>query len=190
MTDLLLIRHAETDMAGTFCGHSDPPVNAAGRQQIISLVESLRPKCFDAIYTSDLLRASATANALADAFALPCFPRAALREINFGRWEGLTWSEIEAADPACATEWIKAFPRLPAPGGEAFEAFEDRVRNEAAHLLHQPHHRSIAVVTHAGVIRTILRTFCGIDDQQAAEITKPYCSTYLYKQSTAEAVRS
>jgi alpha-ribazole phosphatase/probable phosphoglycerate mutase len=190
MTDLLLIRHAETDMAGTFCGHSDPPVNAAGRQQIVSLVESLRTKRFDAVYTSDLVRASATANALAGAFTVPCFPRPALREIKFGRWEGLTWSEIEAADPTYAAEWLKAFPNLPAPGGEAFEAFEVRVRNEATDLLSQPQHRSIAVVTHAGVIRTILRAFCGINDQQAAEITKTYCSTYACKQSTAKAVHS
>jgi alpha-ribazole phosphatase len=189
MTDLLLIRHAETDMAGTFCGHLDPPVNAVGRQQIIGLIESLRTKRFDAVYTSDLVRASATANALAVALTIPCFPRPALREINFGRWEGLTWSEIEAADPTYAAEWLKIFPDLPAPGGEAFEGFEARVRNEATHLLSQPH-RSIAVVTHAGVIRTILRAFCGIDDQQAWEITKPYCSTYRWTQSTREAVHS
>ena len=42
MNDLLLIRHAETDMAGTFCGQANPPVNAAGHHQIQTLIERLR----------------------------------------------------------------------------------------------------------------------------------------------------
>ena len=55
MSGLLFIRHAETDMAGTFCGHSDPSVNARGKQQILNLVAHLKPtKTIDEVYCSDL----------------------------------------------------------------------------------------------------------------------------------------
>ena len=42
MSELLLIRHAETDMAGTFCGHSDPELNVRGRAQLADLISRLR----------------------------------------------------------------------------------------------------------------------------------------------------
>ncbi|MDQ1693485.1 MAG: hypothetical protein QOH85_1020, partial [Acidobacteriaceae bacterium] len=38
MTEILLVRHAETDLKGTFCGHSDPPLNDAGRAQLPAIL--------------------------------------------------------------------------------------------------------------------------------------------------------
>ena len=88
MSELLFIRHAETDMAGTFCGHSDPELNARGRAQVGELIDRLRTEEIGVVYTSDLRRAHATGMAIAEAFAVDCHVRSALREINFGQWEG------------------------------------------------------------------------------------------------------
>ena len=63
MNSVLFIRHAETDMAGTFCGHSNPPINARGRQQIQTLMDALKGEEINCIFTSDLERAPATAAA-------------------------------------------------------------------------------------------------------------------------------
>ena len=68
MTGLLFIRHAETDMAGTFCGHSDPPINAAGQQQVAQMISTLTSESIDEIYSSDLRRAVDTANLLSQMF--------------------------------------------------------------------------------------------------------------------------
>jgi alpha-ribazole phosphatase/probable phosphoglycerate mutase len=189
MNDLLFIRHAETNMAGTFCGHSDPPVNAAGRRQIQKLVEALRNEPIAAVYTSDLQRAAATARALAEFFSIPCIVRRALREIDFGRWEGLTWNEIEKLDLPYATRWLDEFPQLPAPGGESFEIFEARVRRETGYLLSlsepgltQTKSSLIAVVTHAGVMRAVLRTLCNVDGEEAWQGTESYCCIFRYAQ--------
>ena len=65
MNDLLFIRHAETDMTGTFCGQSDPTVNAAGHRQIQKLAEPLRTEPIVTVFTSDLQRSVTTARALA-----------------------------------------------------------------------------------------------------------------------------
>ena len=186
MNRLLLIRHAETDLAGTFCGQIDPAVNAVGLQQIQHLLKSLRNESLQAVFTSDLRRAVDTAHPIAEHFKVPCFTRPGLREINFGRWEGLRWSEIEASDPVYSSEWLAAFPHLPAPDGERFEDFESRVLAEVNHLIEQARLRSIAVVTHAGAMRTILRRISGVDDERAWQLTKPYCAALRLTQAGYE----
>ncbi len=85
MSELLLIRHAETDMAGTFCGHSDPELNARGRVQLGELINRLRKEKIGVVYSSDLRRAHTTGMAIAEAFNVACHLRSTLREINFGR---------------------------------------------------------------------------------------------------------
>ena len=186
MTRLLLIRHAETDLAGTFCGQIDPLVNAAGLQQIQHLLNLLRNEPLEAIFTSDLRRAADTAHPIAEAFKVPCFSRPGLREVGFGQWEGLRWSEIEASDPVFSSEWLAAFPHLPAPDGERIEDFEARVLAEADYLIEQTHFQSIAVVTHAGVMRTILRRIWGVDDERAWQLAKPYCAALRRTEAGCE----
>jgi alpha-ribazole phosphatase/probable phosphoglycerate mutase len=134
MSELLLIRHAETDMAGTFCGHSDPELNARGRVQLSELINRLRMEMIGVVYTSDLRRAHTTGMAIAEAFDVDCHVRSALREINFGRWEGITWEEIERRDDVYARRWIAEYPRLPAPDGESVRDFERRVLDEVTPL--------------------------------------------------------
>jgi alpha-ribazole phosphatase len=183
MNGLLFIRHAETDLAGTFCGHSDPPVNARGREQIQALIARLADDSINAIYSSDLSRAVTTASALAQAFGAPLTTSAALREIHFGHWEGLTWNEIERRDAAYAKQWTEAFPHLSAPGGEEYSRFEARIRSEVDRLLLVARHKRVAVVTHAGVIRLVLETYCGYTAQQAWEQTASYCGTFTCASS-------
>ena len=180
MNDLRFVRHAATDMAGAFCGQADPPLNTLGHQQVAALLHRLQPGAHDAVYTSDLQRAHTTAAALASAFAIPCIKRPALREIRFGLWEGLTWNEIEAQDRDYAVRWLKEFPYLGTPGGESFADFETRVREEVDYLLHQGDHQRILVVTHAGVLRSVLKARSKCDDQQAWELTHDYCCTFRY----------
>ena len=180
MNGLLFIRHAQTDLAGTFCGHSDPPVNAVGQQQITALLARLSTESFDAIYCSDLRRAVDTAEPLAQAFATSIARRQGLREIHFGDWEGLTWAEIEQRDTDYERRWSEGFPALPAPSGESFADFESRVMAEVQSLLPLAERQRIAVVTHGGVMRVALRSLHGCSDQEAWEKTNSYCCTFSY----------
>jgi len=189
MKELLFIRHAETDMAGTFCGHSDPSVNQAGHAQIEGLLATLQAAPISAVFTSDLQRASNTAAPLAHSLSVPLTTRKALREIDFGAWEGLTWKQIEVLNPALSKQWLEAFPHSTPPQGEPFEAFETRVMEEMNYLLGQPHSRLIAVVTHAGVMRVVLRNLCGVEEAVTWTITKPYCCTFKYLPEAPEGMR-
>ena len=182
MSEILFIRHAETDMAGTFCGHSDPQLNAQGRVQLAELIKRLRAENFGAVYSSDLRRARETGLALAEDFMIKCHVRPALREIDFGRWEGLRWEEVEQLDEIFARRWVVEYPHLPAPDGEDFDAFERRVLGEVKFLSLEAENaeRKIAVVTHAGVLRTILCSLRGRSREDAWEQTKSYCSVVRY----------
>jgi broad specificity phosphatase PhoE len=204
MSELLLIRHAETDMAGRFCGHSDPPVNQRGLGQIGELQQRLCNQRPTAIYTSDLQRAMTTARALADSLSCrpersevggsaspparqggsaPCISCPALREIHFGSWEGLSWPQIEEQDAAYAATWLREFPRHPAPQGESFASFEQRVLTAVRSILSRHEGERVAVVTHAGVMRVILRRLCGVAEEAAWTLTESYCCTYLSSHS-------
>ena len=176
MSEILFVRHAETDMAGTFCGHSDPEVNARGREQISELIDRLRQESIDVVYTSDLRRAATTASAIAAAFGVECHARPALREISFGTWEGLSWKEIEQRDAVYARRWIAEYPMLPAPDGEAFSDFRRRVLEEVEFLSTQTKKKNIAVVTHAGVLRTVLCSLNSCSQDDAWKQTKTYCA--------------
>jgi alpha-ribazole phosphatase len=178
MSEILFIRHPETDMAGTFCGHSDPEVNERGRTQLAELIDRLGREDIGAVFASDLRRAQATGKAIAKAFGVDWHARSSLREIGFGQWEGLTWKDIERRDEAYSRRWIAEYPRLSAPGGERFRDFERRVLDEVALLsvTAESKGRNIAVVTHAGVLRIVL---CALQDHSvgdAWEQTRSYCS--------------
>lgn len=175
MSDLLLIRHGATDLAGTFCGHADPPLNERGRQQVAALIEELKGDVIEAVFTSDLQRARETAAALATARAVPLHILRGLREVHFGEWEGLRWSEVEARDGQYADRWLAEHPNLTAPGGEAIREFEARVLATFETLL-RTEQRSIAIVAHAGVMRVFMHRLGEYTEDERFARTKEYCS--------------
>ena len=191
MSDLLFIRHAETDMAGTFCGHSDPELNKRGLTQLNELINRLRNEEIGSVYTSDLRRARTTAKPIAEAFGVDCHLRPALREINFGKWEGITWEELERQDDAYARRWIANYPRLPTPDGEHYDDFERRVLDEMKILSLEAETAGcrVAVVTHGGVLRTILRALHGCSEESAWEQTRSYCSVLRHTSAALGSVQ-
>jgi alpha-ribazole phosphatase/probable phosphoglycerate mutase len=180
MSRVLFIRHAETEMAGRFCGHSDPDLNAQGRAQLTGLARALSTETIAEVYSSDLRRAQSTAQTLAAGRNVPLTLRPALREIHFGEWEGLSWEEIEQLDPEYARRWVDGYPYVTAPAGETFQEFEARILDEVSHLLHRDA-GSIAVVTHAGVLRVVLRHLHGCSEQESWQRTQPYCCVVRYE---------
>jgi alpha-ribazole phosphatase/probable phosphoglycerate mutase len=182
---LLFIRHAETDLSGTFCGSSDPPLNDKGRTQIPALAAHIASFNVARIFSSDLLRARQTTDALAASLNAPVITHASLREIDFGEWEGLTWAQIEQRDPIFATRWVAEFPALTAPGGEPIASFRHRVVNEIMWLRSVPE-ETIAIVTHAGVLRVLLEEFGHLAPEHAWERTRSYASVIRCTQRSPQ----
>jgi broad specificity phosphatase PhoE len=180
VSDILFVRHAATEMAGRFCGHSDPDLNSLGQAQLADLIVRLSGERLERVYSSDLKRARSTAQAIADAHGVAVETSTALREIHFGEWEGLLWEQIERRDPDYAQAWMSAFPHLPAPSGETFPAFEARVLREVTWLLDRVE-GPMAVVTHSGVLRVVLQHLCGRSASEAWQETESYCCVVRYE---------
>lgn len=174
MGNLILLRHAATEMAGTFCGHSDPPLSSEGRAQLPALAALSRDWNLRHVYASDLQRAQETAEAIAAATRVSVTTLPGLRELSFGEWEGLTWSEIEVREPSVAATWLKKFPHMPAPGGESYEHFSQRITEAMQTVEAELSTGSVAVVSHAGVLREILAKKSGIATDVAWKWTRAY----------------
>ncbi len=151
---LLVIRHARTDMSGTLCGQSDPPLNALGREEAKALAQVLRDWNVRRLYASDLQRAVQTAQPLAELWDVPIESRTAFREISFGDWEGRDWSEISAGVPDIRA--MESSPAFCAPGGETFGSFRKRVLKALKETAKESSGQVTAIVTHLGVIRVTL----------------------------------
>lgn len=171
LKELILIRHATTDMTGTFCGQSDPSLNMIGIAEARKLAALLKDFKVRRLYASDLRRAVETAEPLAELWGLPIITRAALREISFGEWEGKRWSEICADQPDMRA--MESSPNLCAPGGEMFGSFRHRVLRELSEIILECNGHLAAVVTHLGVLRVLLKELstadCPWDSQQRIE---------------------
>lgn len=156
---LLLVRHGETtwNQENRWQGQADVPLSDIGRAQAHLLAQRLvaEGRRIQAMYTSDLSRASQTADILASALGMRPAPDLAWREMDIGVWSGLTTTEVIARH---AVEWerIRAGEDLPRGGGETFTQFQSRLVRGATRLLEQHAGEDVAVVTHGGAVRAFL----------------------------------
>jgi broad specificity phosphatase PhoE len=158
-TTFYLIRHGETDwnLHGRWQGHTDIPLNNAGRLQAQRLAARLRADRvrFDAIYSSDLQRAWETAGVVGAALDLAPLPLPALREINVGCWSGLTSTEVLAHDGETYARY-KSGEDVARGGGERFLDLYTRVVATIEQLADRQPGHTLALVTHGGPVRALL----------------------------------
>ena len=156
MTRIHLVRHGETDWNRElrWQGHSDPPLNEHGRDQARRLAGTLGATPFAAVYSSDLRRASETAEIIAGPLALPVRVDPALREIDVGSWEGFTLAELEARFPEDVARWQETGEHG-WDGGESHEKMFTRVREAIRSIAARHDREDILVVSHGGPIRAL-----------------------------------
>jgi broad specificity phosphatase PhoE len=154
---LLLIRHGETvwNQEGRVQGHGNSPLNERGRAQARALAERLCDMPIDALYSSDLGRAIETIEPYARMCHLPVVTNSALREKNFGDWEGLTDVELEEQ---YAETWHRYHVLrdicITVPGGETWEQVATRTVTFLKYVV-ESHGvgATVALVGHGGSLR-------------------------------------
>lgn len=162
MTRLWLVRHGPTH-AKSMIGWTDLPADLSDAAQIARLHAHLPAGAV--LQSSDLIRATATADALAQGrHRLPHDP--ALREIHFGAWEQRSFAEIDAEAP----DHVRAFWETPgdvaAPDGESWNDLRARI-GAAITALTQTHQGDIIVVAHFGAILAAVQHATGISTAEA-----------------------
>lgn len=173
---VVLVRHAAAEGQGGFLGQRDAPLSVIGRRQLPALSKKLRGHAIDVVYSSDLSRAQATADAVARPRGLAVNTRRQLREMHFGRWEGLSWEDAAEQFPQAATRWLRGRARPRVPGGEPFPRFRKRTTAALKQIVAANPGRCVAVVTHAGVIRVAIGAALGIDDRHLFRVDQPPCA--------------
>lgn len=154
MSTLWLIRHGPTH-ARALTGWRDIPADLTDSAALARLSAVLP----DApVISSDLIRAEATADAIAGTRPrLP--PERDLREMNFGDWDGLTYQEISARDPLLSrTFWTDPATVAP-PGGEGWDGFRSRVLRATQRLVAV--HGELVMVAHFGTILALVQEATG-----------------------------
>lgn len=150
MTRLSLVRHGQTDwnLQRRIQGASDIPLNSTGRAQALVTAEALALRHWDGIYASPLARAMDTARIIAAHSVLgEPQPLPGVAERRYGEAEGLTGEEILARFPEGAE----------VPGRETREEVVARALPALTRLAEQNPGRSLIVVSHGGVIGSLVR---------------------------------
>lgn len=164
MTELIVIRHGETDWnrQHRFQGQIDVPLNNIGLAQAQRLGQRLANEPIDVLVCSDLQRARSTAEPLARARALAPELQPLWREQGFGLLEGLDVPTIRSQHADLWNRWTRHEADYALPGGESNAAFHARVMQALAALLAAHAGRRLAVVTHGGVLDMLWREAHGL----------------------------
>ncbi len=163
MTELFLIRHGETDWNAErrLQGHTDIGLNAKGERQAEALGIALEDQCFDAVISSDLVRAKNTAQAIAERQNLSVQVDLRLRERCYGAFESLTYAEIGKRYPEDYAAWqARHVDVAPPPGvreGESLSQFYDRVLSAVVYWARYYQGKKIALISHGGVLECVYR---------------------------------
>ncbi len=159
VTRLTLVRHGETgwNAESRLQGWKDCPLSARGEAQAQALARRLaNDQPFDALYSSDLVRALATAAPISAATGLHIRTEPRLRERKMGILEGLTAAEAEVRHPDVIAAWRDGGEDYTIPDGESVVTMRARVLAAMEDIAAAHPGAHIALVVHGGVIRRVL----------------------------------
>lgn len=157
--DFYVFRHGETDLnrqkrwQGSGMDHD---LNQNGRAQAESLMEKLAGKGIEIVFSSPLLRAKHTAEALGRALDVPVIVKPELRECFYGDAEGKLISDLQREVPEVVNNWNRSeYWDIRFPNGESKKEALDRVWSELENLTAEPY-RVMGVAIHGGTMAAML----------------------------------
>jgi broad specificity phosphatase PhoE len=162
MTRLLLIRHAATDsLHNQIAGRNDAVhLNRLGIQQGQRLAHELAGEQIARIYSSPQPRAYETAQLLARLCREPVKLARELDEMDYGDWTGLSFAELSTIEQWQAFNRLRASVRI--PNGELMLEVQARLVHFMARVKAEYPNESVALVSHADIIRAALSHCLGM----------------------------
>lgn len=186
-TTVILVRHGETvwNRDGRIQGQSDVELNELGLKQAELVAERLREVPLKAVYSSDLRRALHTAQKIAEKHHLDVIPLAGLREMHYGRWQGLTAEEVKKQFPEEFARYREDGLHTCIQGGESAMLMRDRVLATWYEILSRHPGEMVAVVSHTGPLKMILAEVLGLDPSRRRHLGLDNASLSLVRYSEA-----
>jgi probable phosphoglycerate mutase len=157
------VRHGEAggNRELRYLGATDSPLTVRGQAQANQLAAAVRAFAPVALYRSPLLRAHATAEAIAAATPLPIRVEDDLREQHFGGWEMLTRAEVLVRDRERLLAWESGADVAP-PDGESLVMVRERALLLAERLIARHGGETIALVSHVSPIKALICAALGL----------------------------
>jgi broad specificity phosphatase PhoE len=159
MLRLILARHGETawNARHIFQGRTDLPLNENGKAQARAMAQQLTSLTIDKLISSDLQRASQTAEIIAASHPVHTEIKLdeRLREISFGQWEGLDENRINEVLPGEMNNW-RCNPDFVPSGGESASQAMERVKTLLAELREDMEGKTIVLVGHGGILQALI----------------------------------
>jgi len=155
---IFLVRHAEAaeiDQQKRYLGQQDPELSPLGVHQAEKLCQAFTSFPIQAVFTSDLVRAVATALLIAKDHHCPIEKIKEFREINLGTWEGRTFQEIQKQYPEGYEQRGRDIANYRTPDGESFADLQKRALPAFTKVAEKTE-GDLVIVAHAGVNRVIL----------------------------------
>jgi len=162
-TTLVLVRHGVTahTTEKRFSGglaSANPGLSDEGRDQIRSVASWLSPLAdrVDAVVTSPVRRTRESAEILAEALGHPLQEEPGFAEMEFGAWDGMTFTEVAEKHQADLDKWLGSLDVAPGGSGESFRSVEERVLAGLQRMLDTHAGKTVVVVSHVTPIKTLV----------------------------------
>ena len=173
-TTIELLRHGELEGGDIFRGSTDDALTDNGWQQMVSALGDKSE--WDIIITSSLSSCREFAEVIAQDEEIDLEVNKQLTEIDFGDWEDQTLDDIMKEDSGLLNSWWQSPTQVTPPNGEDFHDFRSRVLKAFKEILREYKGKNILIITHSGVIRIILMSILGMQDESLFRLNVDYAS--------------
>jgi broad specificity phosphatase PhoE len=186
---LLLVRHGETRLTGTYCGSTSPSLSRRGIAQARSAARLLAQYPIDRCYFSPLLRAKQTAAIIHRRIPVVFTRHSSLREIHFGDWEGLRFQDIKRKWPALARRWVQHPSSVRIPRAETVGSLRKRIKRFLGLLGRRFSNRNVLIVAHGGSLSTIVLERLKLPNKEFMKYIQPPGSIRMIQGRTVKWIR-
>lgn len=189
-TTIYLVRHGQSigNLTNIMLGHADLDLSELGYRQADMTAEALRKIKIDAIYSSDLIRASNTALPHAKIRDIEVITDSNLRELHLGDWENQDKSVLrEKFGENFLRGWLDNFGIFTFPNGESVQGGAERFYTALTKIARKHLGRTVLVASHAAVIRTFWGKITGLPEEKwAGETVFPSNASYTVVEYDGE----
>ncbi len=174
-----LIRHTTPSVGKGICyGQSDIDLNETVFEEELKTIQSKLPKDIEQFYTSPLRRCEKLSKHLTQNF----IPDERLKELNFGEWENKSWNDIDQTE---LNKWMQDFVNIATPNGENYIVLYQRTKDFIDSIL-KTNYQKIAIITHAGNIRSFLSFVLSLPLENSFRIHLDYGAVVSIKLGKSE----
>lgn len=158
MTTVYFVRHceAEGNVLGVYQGLSDFDITDMGKKQLEFLSKRFENIHIDRVYSSPLIRAYKTAQAIAVPKGLEVITDNGLTEVGGGVIEGMKLTDIFKYYPDLEDRWCNAFHTFAPEKGESIAQAYERIWETSKKIIAENIGKTIIISTHGGSLRTLI----------------------------------